>query len=64
MAEAIEVGARGGLGGKGLPNKAFEVRADVLAMGGFGRSRLREFMLRGATQAVLNSVRLPVFLSN
>ncbi|WP_064713765.1 universal stress protein [Rhizobium bangladeshense] len=64
MAEAIQVRARGGLGGKGLQNEAFEVRADVLVMGGFGHSRLREFMLGGATQGVLNSVRMPVLLSN
>ncbi|WP_245294426.1 universal stress protein [Rhizobium aegyptiacum] len=64
MAEAIQVRARGGLGGRGLQNEAREVRANVLVMGGFGHSLLREFMLGSATQGVLNSVRLPVHLSN
>ncbi|MBB3355704.1 nucleotide-binding universal stress UspA family protein [Rhizobium sp. BK049] len=53
-----------GLGEKGLQSKAFELRADLLVMGGFGHSRLREFVLGGATQAVLTSITLPVLLSH
>lgn len=64
MAEAVQVQARGELVGEVLQSKAFETRADLLVMGGFGHSRLREFVLGGATQAVLTSITLPVLLSH
>ncbi|MFS8148424.1 universal stress protein [Rhizobium sp. BR 249] len=64
MAEAVQVQARGELVGEVLQSKAFEARADLLVMGGFGHSRLREFVLGGATQAVLTSITLPVLLSH
>jgi nucleotide-binding universal stress UspA family protein len=38
--------------------------ADLLVMGAYGHSRLREFILGGATQAILAGARLPVFLSH
>ncbi|EJC75137.1 universal stress protein UspA-like protein [Rhizobium leguminosarum bv. trifolii WSM2012] len=47
-----------------LQSKAFELRADLLVMGGSGHSRVREFVLGGATQAVLTSITLPVLLSH
>ena len=64
VAEAIQVRAHGEPVGDVLQSKAFEVRADLLVMGGFGHSRLREFVLGGATQAVLTSITLPVLLSH
>lgn len=36
--------------------------ADMLVMGGFGHSRLREFVFGGFTRQVLRECRLPVFL--
>jgi nucleotide-binding universal stress UspA family protein len=33
-------------------------------MGGFGHSRLRDFVLGGATQEVFTDLRLPVLLSH
>jgi nucleotide-binding universal stress UspA family protein len=33
-------------------------------MGGFGHSRLRDFVLGGATKGVLKEIRLPVLLSH
>ncbi|MGO7217655.1 universal stress protein [Rhizobium ruizarguesonis] len=50
--------------GEVLQAKAFELRADLLVMGGFGHSRLREFVLGGATQAVLTNISLPILLSH
>jgi nucleotide-binding universal stress UspA family protein len=36
--------------------------ADVLVMGGYGHSRVRELVFGGFTRHVLQSSRLPVFL--
>lgn len=38
--------------------------AQVLAMGGFGHSRLRDFVLGGATKGILTNLRLPALLSH
>lgn len=64
LAEAIRVRSRGEPVGEVLQTKAFELRADLLVMGGFGHSRLREFVLGGATEAVLTNISLPVLLSH
>jgi nucleotide-binding universal stress UspA family protein len=36
--------------------------AEMIVMGGYGHSRLREFILGGFTRSVLKGVSLPVFL--
>jgi len=36
--------------------------AQLLAMGGFGHSRIRGFVLGGATKGILNQLRLPILL--
>ncbi|AWK86502.1 universal stress protein [Azospirillum thermophilum] len=41
-----------------------EKGANLLVMGGFGHSRLRDFVLGGATRGVLDDVRRPVLLSH
>ncbi|ANL36561.1 universal stress protein [Rhizobium phaseoli] len=64
VAEAVQVRAHGEPVGEVLQNKASELRADLLVMGGFGHSRLREFVLGGATRAVLTSITLPILLSH
>jgi len=38
--------------------------ADFIVMGGYGHSRLREFILGGATQGVLASMTVPVLMSH
>jgi nucleotide-binding universal stress UspA family protein len=43
---------------------AMDINADLLVMGAYGHSRLREFILGGATQAILADTRLPVLLSH
>ena len=47
-----------------LQNHARSLQADVLVMGGYGHSRLREFALGGATRGVLDELRLPVLMSH
>lgn len=39
-------------------------RPDLLVMGGFGHSRVREFVLGGATQAILEAPPCPVLMSH
>ena len=47
-----------------LQDAAMTEGAQLLAMGGFGHSRLREFVLGGATMGVLANLRLPTLLSH
>jgi nucleotide-binding universal stress UspA family protein len=43
---------------------AKEADADLLVMGGYGHSRLREFVLGGTTRAMLANLALPVLMSH
>ena len=43
---------------------AADVSADFLVMGGYGHSRMREFMLGGATRGILGSMTIPVLMSH
>lgn len=47
-----------------LQATAAEHGADMLVMGAYGRSRIQEFVLGGATRTVLQNPRLPVMLSH
>ena len=38
--------------------------ADFIVMGGYGHSRLREFMLGGATRGILSAMTVPVLMSH
>jgi nucleotide-binding universal stress UspA family protein len=53
-------------GGRSLPDAVIETAtasgADILVMGGYGHSRLRELVFGGFTRHVLNASPLPVFL--
>ncbi|MFC4352946.1 universal stress protein [Fodinicurvata halophila] len=50
--------------GESLLAETSEVHGEMLVMGAYGHSRLREFLLGGATQTVLNSAALPVFMAH
>lgn len=50
--------------GTTLCEETLALGGDLLVMGAFGHSRVREFVLGGATQSVLDNVRLPVLLSH
>lgn len=47
-----------------LQDAALSSGAQLLAMGGFGHSRIRDFVLGGATEGILAQLRLPVLLSH
>ena len=49
---------------KALQDSAVETGAQILAMGGFGHSRVRDFILGGATKGVLSDLRMPILLSH
>lgn len=50
--------------GDALQQTAVESGAGLLVMGAYGHSRIREFVLGGATRTVLANRRLPIFMSH
>jgi nucleotide-binding universal stress UspA family protein len=47
-----------------LLSRAADANADLLVVGGYGHTRLREFMLGGVTRALLQHMTLPVLMSH
>lgn len=47
-----------------LQSHAMKEGAGLLVMGGFGHSRMREFVLGGATAGILRDLRMPVLISH
>ncbi len=47
-----------------LLSHAADISADFMVMGGFGHSRLREFILGGVTRAMLRSMAVPCLMSH
>jgi nucleotide-binding universal stress UspA family protein len=47
-----------------LLNYAADVSADLLVIGGYGHSRLRELVLGGVTHELLRHITLPVLMSH
>ena len=43
---------------------AADVEADLIVMGGYGHSRLREFILGGVTRGILRTMTVPVLMSH
>ena len=56
--------ARGIEPGDILLNQAADTQADLLVVGAYGHSRLREMVLGGVTRTLLRQMTLPVFLSH
>ncbi|WP_162306090.1 universal stress protein [Oleisolibacter albus] len=50
--------------GAALLRTAANLRADMVVMGGYGHSRLREMILGGVTRHVLNATELPVLMAH
>ncbi len=50
--------------GAALTKKAAQIGADLLVMGGYGHHRLRERILGGVTQHVLNHAELPILVAH
>ncbi|MDZ4065865.1 MAG: universal stress protein [Tabrizicola sp.] len=64
MAEAVDLTLNGKTIGEALQDAALAKGVQLLAMGGFGQSRLRDFVLGGATKGVLGDLRIPTLLSH
>ncbi|WFP75543.1 universal stress protein [Mesorhizobium sp. WSM4906] len=50
--------------GIALQEHALKIGGSLLVMGGWGHSRLRDFVLGGATEDILSDLRLPVLMSH
>lgn len=57
QAGAVEVGPC-------ILSLAYDLGSDLIVMGGYGHSRLREMLLGGATAAILESMTVPVLMSH
>jgi nucleotide-binding universal stress UspA family protein len=64
LAESISIRAEGHPIGLTLQEHALKHGADILVMGAYGHSAIRDFILGGATESVLDDLRLPVLLSH
>lgn len=47
-----------------LLNRASDLSADMIVMGAYGRSRLRELVLGGVTRDMLHHMTVPVLMSH
>ena len=47
-----------------LQEHAGEIGADMMVMGAFGHSRMRDFVMGGATTGILRDLKLPILLSH
>ena len=47
-----------------LLSRAYDLSADMIVMGAYGRSRMHEFLLGGATRTVLQSMTVPVLMAH
>ena len=50
--------------GNTILSAAADLDSDMIVMGGYGHSRLREFVLGGATRSILNTMTVPVLMSH
>jgi nucleotide-binding universal stress UspA family protein len=57
IAPDVEIGAQ-------LLSRAADTSADLIVMGGYGHSRLRELVLGGATRSLLQAMTVPVLMSH
>jgi len=63
-AKAVSITLQGRTIAEALQDAAHSEGAQLMAMGGFGHSRLRDFILGGATKGVFSDLRLAVLLSH
>lgn len=63
-AEAVDITLNGRQIAVALQEEALSRGAQILAMGAFGHSRLRDFILGGATKGVFKDLRLQVLVSH
>lgn len=63
-AEAVPLRGKGAAVAKTLQDGARERGCGLLVMGGYGHSRVRDFVMGGATEGVLKALSMPVLLSH
>ena len=63
-AETRRIAAGGNDVASVLLSHAADSAADLMVMGGYGHSRLREFILGGVTRGILGSMTIPVLMSH
>jgi nucleotide-binding universal stress UspA family protein len=56
-APGLDIGAQ-------MLSRAADTGADLVVMGGYGHSRLRELVLGGATRSMLEAMTVPVLMSH
>ncbi|TGQ72572.1 universal stress protein [Mesorhizobium sp. M00.F.Ca.ET.186.01.1.1] len=64
VAEAASIQAGDRSVATALQEHALKIGGKLLVMGGYGHSRVRDFVLGGATEGILADLRLPVLLSH
>ncbi|MER9436497.1 universal stress protein [Mesorhizobium sp. M0618] len=64
VAEAASIQVGDSSIGTALQQHALKIGGNLLVMGGYGHSRVRDFVLGGATEGILADLRLPVLLSH
>ena len=57
VAPGIEIGER-------ILSRAADIDADLIVMGAYGRSRVRELVLGGATKGILEAMTVPVLMAH
>jgi nucleotide-binding universal stress UspA family protein len=63
-AEAARTGSGGLDIGSVILSRAFDYSVDLIVMGAYGHSRVREIVLGGATRSLLKSMTVPVLMSH
>lgn len=63
-AQVHDIDAQGKPAGEVLLDEAEKAKADLLVMGGYGHSRLRQFLIGGTTQHVRSHATIPVLMAH
>lgn len=63
-AESVALRGKGAAVARTLQDGAMERGGGLLVMGGYGHSRVRDFVMGGATEGVLKALSMPVLLSH
>lgn len=64
VAKAVSIQAGARSIGTALQQHSIKIGGNLLVMGGYGHSRVRDFVLGGATEGILANLQLPVLLSH
>lgn len=62
--ELVNVASGGRAEAEAIQDQGLAVGADLIVMGGYGHSRMQEFIFGGMTRAMLSESALPIFMSH